>query len=145
MAEKKIKGEVFKVDIILATTSVRLQARLLKVAGSGVDRLPVILAGVGKGATPEQKEASNAAAIAAFTDIFHKGDPDEMTDLIKDIVELAQVKEGSGGYRKVDMDLDFSKNKAALFPVIVFVLREALGDFFSELLASGALKRLAQD
>lgn len=145
MAEKKIKGQTYKVEGVLATEAIKLQMRLLKVIGSGIDRLPVILGGVGKSASEEKKAESNAAAVAAFTDIFVNGDPDEMTNLIKDIVELAMVKRPSNTYDQVDLDGDFTTDKSALIPVAIFVLKEVLGDFFSGVLESGELKRIMQD
>lgn len=144
MAEKKIKGKTYKVDPPLASEAIKLQARLLKAFGSAIDRLPVILAGAGSRATPEDKEKSNAAAIAAFTDIFVNGDPDELTVLIKDTVEIARVMQPSGSYRSVDMDGDFTGNLPAMIPVAVFVLREVFGDFFTEVLASGGLGTTAK-
>lgn len=141
MAEKKIGGRVFQVGHVLATDAVRLQARLLKLIGGGVERLPTILRGVGKDADPAAKEASNAAAVAALTDIFGKSDPDEVTRLISDIVALATVKQTSGAWGQVDMDQDFTEHKADLFPVVIFVLKEVLGDFFSGLPDSGKLKQ----
>jgi hypothetical protein len=144
MAEKKIKGQTFKVEPMLATEAVRLQARLLKVLGGGIDRLPEILSGAGSKATPEQKEKSNAAAVAAFTDIFVNGDPNDMADLVKDVVEVAMVKRPSGVYEQVDMDGDFTGNLGAMMQVAVFVLREVFGDFFSDILASGSLEKLTK-
>ena len=88
MAEKKIGSRTFQVGHVLATDAVRLQARLLRIIGGGVDRLPTIMRGVGKDIAPELKEAANAASVAALTDIFAKCDPDEVTRLISDIVSL---------------------------------------------------------
>lgn len=144
MAEKKIKGATYKVEPMLALDAVKLQARLLKVLGGGIDRLPEVLAGAGSKATPEQKEKSNAAAVAAFTDIFVKGDPDEMANLIKDVVEVAMVKRPSGSYEQVDMDGDFTGNMGAMFQVVVFVLREVFGDFFTDVLANGNLEKITK-
>jgi hypothetical protein len=145
MAEKKINGQTYKVEKMLATDAVKLKLRLLKTIGAGVDQVPAILAGAGSKATPEQKEKSNSAAIHAFTEIFVKADPDEMTDLIKDILEVAMIKrEGSGTYDQVDMDDDFTDDLAAMIPVAVFVLRETFGDFFTGLLAPGNLAKLAK-
>lgn len=144
MAEKKIKGQTYKVDNILATDAIRLQTRLLKVIGAGIERLPTILGGVGKNVSEEKKAESNAAAVAAFTDIFMKCDPDEMTMLVKDLVELAMVKRPSGAYEQVDLDGEFTQDKSGLIPLVVFVLQEVFGDFFSEALANGNLTNVAK-
>lgn len=137
MAERKISGREFQVGQVLATDAVLLQARLMKVIGAGVERLPTILKGSGESASDEDKQASRAAAVAAFTDIFSNGDPAEMTGLIRDVVQLATVKRQSGAFEQVDMDLDFTDDKGALFPVVIFVLQEVLGDFFTGLQGNG--------
>ena len=140
MAQKKIKGKQYQVGVVLATDAIKLQTRLLKVIGGGIDRLPIILAGVGD-VSLEKKEASNAAAIAAFTDIFSEADPDEMTQLISDLVSVATIKRPSGSWEQVDLDGDFTDDKSALIPVIVFVLREIFGDFFTGVLENGSLSK----
>lgn len=142
MAEKKIGDRTFKVEPMLATDAVRLQARLLKVLGGGIDRLPEIMAGAGKDASPEAKAKSNAAAVAAFADIFANGDPDLMTKLVQEIVETAMVKRPSGEYSLVDMDGDFTGRLDEMFELAVFVLREQFGAFFTGRLASGARARM---
>lgn len=144
MAEKKIGGRLFQVGNVLATDAIRLQARLLRILGGGVDRLPVILAGAGKDAKPEAKEASNAAAVAALSDIFSKCDPDDVTALIGDIVGFASLKAPSGSWMKADLDGDFTDRKADIIPVCGFVLQEVLGDFFGGALAAGGLKKLVR-
>lgn len=144
MAEKKIGGRTFRVGHVLATDAIKLQVRLLKIIGGGVDRLPVILAGMGKKgeADPAAKSASDAAAVAALGDIFSKSDPDAVTKLISDIVSMSQLNTTSGAWENADIDQDFTQNKGDLFPVVLFVLQEVLGDFFSGALASGSLKKL---
>lgn len=142
MAEKKIGGRTFRVGHVLATDAVRLQVRLLRIVGGGVDRLPTILAGMGERgkADPAAKAASDAAAVAALTDIFAKADPDDVTQLIVDIAGMAQLQTPSKTWEGVDLDQDFSDRKADLFPLLAFVLKEVLGDFFSGAQASGSLK-----
>lgn len=146
MAERKINGREFQVGSVLATQAVLLQARLMQVVGAGVERLPVVLGGVDqknaagevvKAASKEAKDASRAAAVAAFTDIFANGDPQTMTNLVRDVVQLATVKRPSGAFEQVDMDGDFTDDKASLLPVVVFVLQEVLGDFFTGLQGNG--------
>jgi hypothetical protein len=111
----------------------------MKVVGAGLDRLPVILAGVGEAATPEAKAAANAATVAALADIFGKADPDTVTRLVADIVRLATVQRPSGAWEQVDLDGDFTEHRAELMPCLGFVLQEVLGDFFGAALANGNL------
>lgn len=144
MAEKKIGGRTFRVGHVLATDALKLQVRLLKIIGGGVDRLPVIMAGMGdKGkADAEAKAKSDAAAIAALGDIFSKSDPDAVAKLFSDIIGMAQLNTPSGAWENADIDQDFTTNyRKDLFAVTLFVLQEVLGDFFSGALASGALKK----
>ena len=142
MAEKKIGGRTFRVGHVLATDAIKLQVRLLKIIGGGVDRLPVILDGMGeKGrADPEAKARSDAAAVAALGDIFSKSDENQIAKLMSDIVSMSQINNPSGSWETADIDQDFTTQKADLFPVIVFVIQEVLGDFFGAALANGKLK-----
>lgn len=142
MAEMKFGGRTFRVRPPLATAAIHLQARLFALVGSGVDRLPAILAGVGKDKTEDQREAGQAAALAALTDIFAKCKPDIVTTLIKDVAEMAEIQQPSGDYMKVDLDSDFADMPGQIYPFIFWVLKEVLRDFFSGLQASGTLKRM---
>lgn len=136
MAEKRIGSRTFKVDMVLATEAIRLQARIFKLAGGAVDRLPTIIAGAGKDATPEAKAASDAAALGAFADILARCDPDEMARLIGDIVALARVQLPSGTWASANLDTDFIDTKGEIIPVVMFVLKEVFSDFFSGALGS---------
>lgn len=133
MAEKKIGSKTFKVEPMLATEAIKLQARLLKVIGPALDKLPAILGGRAKG----DEVTSNGAAVAAFTDIFTRADPDELMELVRDVCEVAMVKRPSGAYDPISFDGDFTGNLKEIIPVAVFVLQEQFGDFFGDALASG--------
>lgn len=141
MAEKKIHGSVYQVGTMLALDALKLKVKLLKVLGGAIDRLPMILAGAGKDKDKAAKDASNAAAVAAFADIFVHGDPDEMIALVKEIAEMAQVKRPSGAWEQVDVELFQSDDLSELFEIVVFVLREVFGPFFSEILANSKVKK----
>lgn len=133
MAEKKIGQKTYKVEPMLATEAIKLQARLLRVAGPALDKLPAILGGRKAG----DEAASNAAAIAAFTDIFTRADPEEIMALVRDVCEVAMVRRPSGAYDPVSFDGDFTGNLKEIIPVAVFVLQEQFGDFFGAALANG--------
>ena len=146
MAEKKIGGRTFRVGVVLATDAIRLQVRLMKVIGGAVDRLPTILAGMGKkGAeNPEAKAESDEEEVAALDDIFNKADPDEVANLVSDIVGISQIKTQGGSWETANLDQDFTGAQMKdLFPVVTFVLKEVLGDFFGASLASGSLEKAA--
>lgn len=143
MAEKKINGRTFKTEPILAMDSLILQARLLKAVGPAVAKLGDVLKGRGENATPEQKAASDAAAIGAFSALFANSKPEELAHLIKDIIEVAMIKGGSGEYRQADFDGDFTGQQKDIIPVVMWVLGEQFGDFFAGLPGVGSLKKLA--
>jgi len=137
MAEKKIGGKTYKVEGVLATQALTLQARLLRTFSGTFDRLPAILAGMGSKATEAEQQRSNAELMAAVTSVFGERDPEEITALIGDIAKMAMIKRPSGAWEEVDLDADFTGNLADLIPVVGFVLQEVLGDFFGAVLASG--------
>ncbi|TBZ81421.1 MULTISPECIES: phage tail assembly chaperone [Rhizobium] len=138
MAEKKINGVEYRVDPLLATKALVLQARLMRAAGPLASKLPSILASRREGAGVEEKAKADADAITAITDIFTAISPEEFAFLVKDIIEIAKIRRPSGVYDPVDMDGDFVGRLGDIIPVAVFVLSEQFGDFFSGALANGA-------
>ena len=126
--EKRIGGEVYRYVPILASESLRLRIKLLKLLGSALDRLPEILRGASPGASQKDIDAMNEGVVKALGDIFAKVDPDSGTELIRQIVEIAQVKRPAG-YDQVQMDLDFTDRPDELLPVVGFVLKEVFGNF----------------
>ena len=138
VSERKINGRTFRVEPMLATRAIVMQARLFKLAGPAIERLPEILRGVGSNRSDEDREEANSHAIQAFADIFSKTDPEELTWMIKELAELAEVKRPSGDYDKVDFDGDFTGNGGDIVPLVVWVAQEQFGDFFSGLLAAGS-------
>lgn len=140
MAEKKIGDRTFKCDAMLAFEALKLQARLMKVIGGALDKLPAIIAGTRNRGDPVAEAASDAAAVGAFGDIFMKSDSTDIATLVKNIVEVAEIKGSSGQYRKVDLDGDFTDHLADLVPVVVFVLQVQFKDFFSAVLVIGNQK-----
>ena len=137
MAEKKIGGKTFRVEAMLATEAVMLQACLMRLLGGAVARLPEIMRGRGEGASAEAIAASDAAAVGALTDIFTKVEPAEMVNLLVTIISVAQIKQASGQYVSVDFDREFSGNLKDGYALAVFVLQEQFGDFFRDALANG--------
>lgn len=137
MAEKKINGRTFKVDKMLATEALVLQARVVKIAGPALEKLGVIMQGQGSDKTPEQKAASDAAALTAIVQVFAQADPVQLVDLLRDIVAVAHIRRPSGNYDPCDIDGDFTENQGDIFPVVLFVLQEQFSSFFSGLLGSG--------
>lgn len=139
MAEKKFGDRTVRIDQVLATQAIILQARLMRAIGPALDRLPAIFSGRDKNATDAQKQASDAAAIGALAEVFSKARPEEIAELIKDIVEMGEITYSKAtSYTRIDLDGDFSgPNMKDIMPVVAFILKETLGDFFSAALASG--------
>lgn len=136
MAEKKIGESTYKVEPMLATQAMLLQARLARVLGPAASKLPAILAARSADATELAKAQAQAEAVSAITEIFARCPPEEIAGLVKDIAELAMVQRPSG-YEPVDFDLDFTGRLGNIIPVVVFVLSVQFGDFFSGALANG--------
>lgn len=138
MAEKKIGSRTFKTEDLLATEAIKLQARIMRFVGPAVEKLPVIFAGRGTKASDDQRVASDAAAVKAISDIFANAEPDAVAQLVADVCEMAHVSYDGRNYDRIVFDQEFSGgNLKDVIPVVTFVLREALGDFFSAALANG--------
>lgn len=140
MAEKKIDDTVYKVEPILATQAVRLLTRLTKAGGAAVERLPVIFAGANAEDGSPEAEKSNAAAIAAFSDLFMKNDTEDLVKLIADLIGVAKIQRASGQWDHVDFDGDMSERMHHIVPLGVFVIQEQFASFFGGALALGSLK-----
>lgn len=144
MAEKKFNGRTFRTTPMLATAAIVMQARIASIAGPGLSRLGEVFSGLGPQASADDKARANGAAIAAFAEIFAKTNPRDLAELVKDIVETAQISRPSG-YDAIDFDGDFSGEYLKdIIPVAVWVLREQFGDFFSGLLGNGNLAKAVQ-
>lgn len=142
MAEKKINNRVFSVTPMLATQSMILKARLMKVAAPVLASLGVVLGGAAEGG--EAKEAAEGQALAALASLFEKAEPVALATLVKDVIETASIQRPSGMYDKIDFDGDFTGHDGDVIPVMLFVLQEQFSDFMSGLRALGSLKNLAK-
>ena len=139
MSEKKINGRFFKAGEALATDSIRIQIRLMKLVGPALEKIPVLFAARAAGASEAQKVEANNAAIGAISTIFADASPDAVVALIEDVLKLGMISyDGKGAWDEIDLDQEFSgANQKDLIPALVFILQETLGDFFSGALASG--------
>lgn len=154
MTEKKFGEYTFKVEKILATKALLLQARILKMAGPAVKHIgglfgaiqeaqaeqkQINLPGVEAASLPVTKAtmAAGSAAVTTFMQIFADNEPEAVARLIKDIVEIADIQQDSGQYTGVDLDRDFNGADPLIMELVIFVLAEQFSDFFTALLASG--------
>lgn len=143
MAEKKINGRTFKVNRLLASEALVLQARVFKVFGPAISSFGEIMQGHGTDKTEEQKARSNSAAMAALAGVIRELDPREYAKLISDIVSVAMIERGNGDYGHCDLDGDFQDDQQEdILPVVLFVLREQFGSFFKGLPGAGSLGNL---
>lgn len=155
MTEKKFGDHTFKVEKLLATKALLLQARILKMVGPAVqhigglfgaiqeaqaDQAQINLPGVEPGNVPVTKAtmAAGSAAVTTFMQIFADNEPEAVARLIKDVVEIADIQQDSGQYTGVDLDRDFEGADPLILELVVFVLKEQFSDFFTALLANGA-------
>lgn len=139
MAEKKIGDREFRVDQPLATEALLLQTRVLKVLGSAGDKIPDIIESANSGSE------DSSAIVTTFAEFFKNCDPSETVNLIKDIVEMAEIRRPSGVYESVSMDADFSGSQKEMFQVAFFILKEVFGDFLGVLGGNGILAKKAAD
>lgn len=140
MAETKINDKVYLVEKILARDSLVLKARIVKILGGGISRLPEIMQGGRDEKDSEAEKKSNQAAIAAFMDVFVEGDPEQMVQLVQDIAEKAKIQTKSNDWAQVDINRDFTGDDQGLFALVIFVLKEIFGDFLADALANGVQK-----
>lgn len=139
MSEKKIGTRYFKAGDALATDSIRIQIKLMKLIGPALDKIPLIFSARAPGSTEAQKNEANNAAIGAIAGIFGEANPDAVVALIEDVLNLGMISlDGKGAWDEIILDQEFSgSNQKDLIPALVFILQETLGDFFSGALASG--------
>lgn len=136
MADKKIGGNYYRVQPILATEALRLQVRLLNIAGPAVKALPAVLAARKGGADTGVAEAAGLEAIAA---VFTTADPDKVSTFITDVCEKAEISSDGKTYEGLIFDHHMSEDQQSIIPVTFFVLKELLGDFFTGAQAVGSL------
>lgn len=140
MAEKKINGRTFKVQPMLATKALVMQARIIKLIGPGVGNFKAIMGSLGSGSSEEQKGEGAALAIRAIADIFAAGDPEQMVALMKDIMHEGMILRPSGEYYHIDLDADFVGYEGDIYTVLFFILSEQFASFFTGLRGIGNLR-----
>ncbi len=133
MAEFKIKGREFRVFKMPATKAIVLQARLVRFLGPAANQIPSILRDLQATDNPEKQAAAQSAAIKAFADIFMTNEAEEIAQLVIDIASLAQIKAANGMHTAVDVDREFTECLEDLPALLVHVLKEQFGSFFSAL------------
>lgn len=141
MADKKIGGRYFRVGHVLATEGIKLQVRLLKLVGPAMESLPMLFAAKQAGVPIEEDTKTRQVASAALGKMFTEADPDEVANFVSDVCEMAMVSDnGKSEYEQVIFDQHFVGPEVKdVYPLVVFVLQETLGDFFTGDLGLGDL------
>jgi hypothetical protein len=142
MAEKKINGRLFKTEPLLATQSMLLKARLLKILGPAVPKLVEAFQARVEDKSAEGEQRSNLAALAAFSEIFTGVEPEVLAGLVKDICEIAQIRRDNGQYFPLDFDGDMTGHDGDVPALVIWVLTEQFGSFFKGLPAFGTRSRM---
>lgn len=143
MAEKKINGETYRVEPLVASEALLLWGRIIEAMGPGIGHLPVIIEALGDG--DDGLAVADMAALAAISDVVSRNTPEKIRDLIADIVNIASVLEDDKrNYRPVDMDVDFTGNTKGIVPLTKFVLEEQFHDFFTASVGSGLINLMAE-
>lgn len=134
MPDKKIGARWFRMGQILATEAIKMQVRLMGFAGPALDKLPDIFAGRIEGASPEALNRANAQAMLAVGDILSRADPDAVASFLQDVCEMAMISDDGKTYENVVFDHHMSgPDMKDILPLTIWVIREALGDFFTGL------------
>lgn len=136
MADKKIGGNYYRVSPILATEALRLQVRLLNIAGPAVKALPAVLAARSGAGDRSNAEQAGLDAIAA---VFTTADPDRVSQFVTDVCEKAEISADGKAYESLIFDHHLSDDQKSIIPVTFFVLKELLGDFFTGAQEVGSL------
>lgn len=141
MSEKKFGARTFRVQKMLATRALVMQARLFRVIGGAAEKLPKVIGAYVAGKDDAEKMEANAAALQAISDIFQKTEPEALAALVADLIATAEIRQDSGDYTWCEIDRDFSDPyDGELIPFVVWVLQEQFSDFFTGALAIGSLK-----
>jgi len=144
MAEKKIAGELYRVDPMPARQAIELLADIVRIGSQATGRLPSIIDALSSSETEGDSLAqlANVAALAALGDILRANSSPDLGALIERIVSAAKVKRPSGEYVEVDIDEEFTGRLEAIVPVARFVLETNFGPFFAASGGNGLLKSL---
>ena len=143
-AEKKIEGELYRVDPMPAREAIELLADISRVASQATGRLPSIIdALAGSDADGDGlSQLADVAALAGLGDILRANSSADLAKLVERIVGAAKVKRPSGQFVEVSLDEEFSGKLEAIIPVARFVLETTFGPFFAASRGAGLLKNL---
>jgi len=134
MAEKTINGVKYRLGTVSAMLAIPLLAEIIAAAGPLAPHLPVIVA-ANQDEAAEGKLFGDAAFLTAISGIMLQMGPMGFTDLLRRIVELAEIQrpsdEAIGSYSPIIFDGDFTENLSDILPVARWVLGSTYGDFFT--------------
>lgn len=135
MAEKKIEGAEYRVDLLSAKDAYALLSKIIRLAGPGAKHLPGIMTLAGP--TPEDRMLADVAAFAACSEMLRFHGAEALVDLKSEVISIAQMKRPSGEYHPVDLDVDLSGDIPTAELLFDYVLEVQFGNFFDGPKASG--------
>lgn len=138
MAEKKIAGTTYRTEQMLARDALALMAKLIKVGGSGWDKLRGLLDDDVRAGSVNVK----TVAIDALIDVVRNNPTDEVLDLIDEIAGLAQRRAPSGSYDVVEVN-QFTGRMSELFELISWIMQEQFASFFGDVASSNGGRKAA--
>lgn len=131
MAEKKINGKEYRVEMMDAVNSLHMLARITKIVGPFMGQLKGIQALIAQ-MSDENDTSAEADAMAQQTilAIAAQINPDEITKLVTDLVSNAQVRTGrSESYETCHFDEDFHGDVMGGIQVAIYVATVNYGNF----------------
>lgn len=137
MADETFNGRKYQTHQLPARDAIALYLDIMRVAGSGVSKIPALLAAV---MSPDDRrnELADLAALQAVAEILRQTPTATIQDLMHRLLQSAEIMGESGNFRKVTID-EFSGDLESLFPVLRWLMREQFGDFFTGSAGSGII------
>jgi hypothetical protein len=142
MAEKRIGGQEYRVEPLLATKAWALRLRVAKLIDRGtIEELTAVF----KQADTDGRKLKDIGLeiVGIIAELLAKHDPEQIVGLLKDLCEIAQVRLDSG-YSRVIFDEEFTGKGAEALELAAFVIAEQFSELFSDALVSGIQKAAAR-
>lgn len=119
--EIEVQGVKYKVTQFVATKSVTIFEKVLKLIGSPVGML----------ANSLEEEVTGDLVSKAIGAMTENLDPVRDIPLFKDILSTSQIVEEDGTHREINFDIDFAGRIGHLFRVLYAILEFQYSDFLA--------------
>lgn len=134
MAEKKLGNSTYRCEKLKPLDAQRLLIRVGKIFGPSIHHLGTVL-------SIEDEAERDREALRMIGDFLSTLEPDTAEEILVALCEMAQVKEGTGGYDQVIFGHHMQDLMEA-WQVAAFVLGAQFSDFFGAALNSGAARKI---